>query len=95
MKIYIQAIGLYFEVFYLGPPGTQCGVQYIQTTNQENLDPVVARFAEFPWMLAVLDSTALSPDGTVIRNAFVCGASLIRNNIAMTAAHCIKKFANT
>ncbi|XP_017783179.1 PREDICTED: trypsin-3-like isoform X1 [Nicrophorus vespilloides] len=38
----------------------------------------VAEFAEFPWMLGLLQN-----------RAYVCGASLIHPQVAITAAHCV------
>lgn len=71
--------------------GTRCGVSYNIPSREPTLDIYTSAFAEFPWMLALLDATALSPDGSIIRNAFVCGGSLLSKDIAMTAAHCVKE----
>ncbi|XP_023312842.1 ovochymase-2-like, partial [Anoplophora glabripennis] len=37
-----------------------------------------AEFAEFPWMLALLEN-----------KVYLCGASLIHPQVAVTAAHCV------
>jgi hypothetical protein len=42
----------------------------------------VAQFGEFPWHLALLEKV-----GNGIK--YICGASLIHANVALTAAHCV------
>lgn len=58
-------------------------------------DPYEAstQFAEWPHMCAMLEVVEVAqPDGSVAKkNNYVCGASLIEDNVVMTAAHCVDK----
>lgn len=45
-----------------------------------------AQFGEFPWMTAILRSEYI---GDKEVNLYVCGGSLIEDNIVLTAAHCV------
>nr|CAD7578352.1 unnamed protein product [Timema californicum] len=49
----------------------------------QDVDEEETYLGEFPWMLAVLGATQ--------GRKYICGASLIHPQVALTAAHCVKK----
>nr|CAD7267121.1 unnamed protein product [Timema shepardi] len=49
----------------------------------QDVDEEETYLGEFPWMLAVL--------GVAQGRKYICGASLIHPQVALTAAHCVKK----
>ncbi|XP_055528994.1 phenoloxidase-activating factor 2-like [Wyeomyia smithii] len=51
----------------------------------------VAEYGEFPWTLMVL-KTQMVVD--IDKEVYLCGASLIAPNLALTAAHCVVNFKN-
>nr|CAD7456199.1 unnamed protein product [Timema tahoe] len=51
----------------------------------QDVDEEETYLGEFPWMLAVL--------GAAQGRKYICGASLIHPQVALTAAHCVKNFS--
>ncbi|XP_053687815.1 phenoloxidase-activating factor 2-like [Sabethes cyaneus] len=51
----------------------------------------VSEYGEFPWTLMVLKSQQVVD---IYKEVYICGASLIAPNLALTAAHCVVNFKN-
>jgi hypothetical protein len=73
------------------PPLDSCGVRG-GSLNPSRVrifsDNNFTQFGEFPWMLALLRGEETENGGTQF-SLFQCGASLIRPQVALTAAHCV------
>jgi len=76
------------------PPLDSCGVRG-GSLNPSRVrifsDNNFTQFGEFPWMLALLRGEETENGGTQF-SLFQCGASLIRPQVALTAAHCVTRY---
>lgn len=67
---------------------TQCGVRNdngldFKISDNENGE---AEYAEFPWMVAILENVRKASKRVVL-----CGASLLTPKVVLTAAHCVDR----
>ncbi|XP_058802515.1 phenoloxidase-activating factor 2-like isoform X2 [Phymastichus coffea] len=60
------------------------GIGFRITGNNNN----EAQFAEYPWMVAILESSSRE-------KAYICGGSLIHRRVVLTAAHCVAEKSAT
>lgn len=56
-----------------------CGRPYIEESNFRITGDREAKYGEFPWMAALMNS----------QRHFICGGSLIHPQVVLTAAHCV------
>jgi len=66
------------------PPSNQCGVQAHKTQTGKIVGGKDAAAGEFPWMVGLYGKGTAKPG----RPPF-CGGTLIRDNVVVTAAHCL------
>jgi len=71
------------------PPSGQCGIQVHKTQQDKIVGGKPAEEGEWPWMVA-LHGRGRGDSG---RKPF-CGGTLIRDNVVVTAAHCVNTDAN-
>jgi len=71
------------------PPSGQCGTQVHKTQSDRIVGGKDAQEGEFPWMVALHGKNRGVPG----RPPF-CGGTLIRDNVVVTAAHCVSTDAS-
>ncbi|XP_058829782.1 phenoloxidase-activating factor 2-like [Topomyia yanbarensis] len=69
----------------------QCGVRNLNGIGYRLVGNKagVSEYGEFPWTLMVLRSQMVVD---IVKEVYVCGASLIAPNLAITAAHCVTSY---